>query len=76
MGTSKNDATNVKGMSKNTAIYIIIISLSLIVPINPLVIYHMNNRSTAVYAGMIDLCALIVILLSFLYIKYRTKLLS
>ena len=62
---------------KNTAIYTIIISLTLIVPINPLVVYYvLNSRSTAVYAGMVDICALAVVVIAFLYIKHRTKLLS
>jgi hypothetical protein len=59
------------------AIYSIIVSLSLLVSINPLVVsFVTDSRSTAIYAGLIDLCAATILLISILYVRRKTKILS
>lgn len=59
---------------RNLAKYSIVLSVSIVVPINPLVVYYLtNSRSTAIYAGMIDLCALAIIVVSLIYLRRGSK---
>ena len=62
---------------QDLAKYLIIISFCVLAPINPLVVYYLtDSRSEAIYAALIDFCAVVIILVSFCYLKRQSKFLS